>query len=54
MRSLLPSASNLQMLDVLRESQPEQYADIMAQLQASAGGPAGAGVSWSRKRGSSF
>lgn len=33
------------MLDVLRESQPEQYADIMAQLQASAGGPVGAGVS---------
>ncbi|KAA0173305.1 hypothetical protein FNF27_05230 [Cafeteria roenbergensis] len=31
------------MLDVLRESQPEQYADIMAQLQASAGGPVGAG-----------
>lgn len=38
----------LQMLDVLRESQPEQYADIMAQLQASAGGPAGAGVSLSK------
>ncbi|KAA0168180.1 hypothetical protein FNF28_02598 [Cafeteria roenbergensis] len=38
-----PMQAYAAMLDVLRESQPEQYADIMAQLQASAGGPVGAG-----------